>query len=66
MVCHHLLITKSFGMKINKLLGIVVLGILLSGNAYSFDAESYKKLKVKKAKLIVMQVVEPLKKKLEK
>ena len=53
-------------MKINKLLGIVVLGILLSGNAYSFDAKSYKKLNVKKAKLMVMQVEEPLKKKLEK
>ena len=53
-------------MKINKLLGILVLGLLLGGNAYSFDAESYKKLNVKKAKLIVMQVEEPLKKQLEK
>ena len=32
---HLLLITKNFGMKINKLLGIVVLGFLLSGNAYA-------------------------------
>jgi len=62
MAYHHLLITKNFGMKINKLLGIVVLGILLSGNAYSFDAESYKKFNVKKAKLMVMQVEETFKK----
>ena len=66
MVYLHLSITKNFGMKINKLLGILVLGLLLGGNAYSFDAESYKKLNVKKAKLIVMQVEEPLKKQLEK
>ena len=32
---HHLLITKKFGMKINKILGIVVLDLLLSGNAHA-------------------------------
>ena len=30
-----LLITKNFGMKINKLLGIIVLGLLLSGNVFA-------------------------------
>ena len=45
-----------------KLLGIIVLSLLLSGNAYTFDAESYKKLNITKAKLMIMQVEEPLKK----
>ena len=32
---HLLLITKNFGMKINRLLGVVVLGLLLSVNGYT-------------------------------
>ena len=36
MVYHHLLITKNFGMKINKLLGIVALGLILNFNPLFF------------------------------
>ena len=45
-----------------KLLGIVVISLLLSGSVYAFEAESYKKLNITKAKLMIMQVEEPLKK----
>ena len=43
MACHHLLITKNFGMKINKILGILVLGLLWSGKSYAgwFDPYIY-------------------------
>ena len=40
---------------------IVLLGLLLAGNAYAFDAESYKKLNIKKAKLMMMEIEKLLK-----
>jgi len=53
-----LLITKNFGMKINKLLGIIVLGLLLSGNV--FAANNLKG--IKSFSLIVNVVVKNLEK----
>ena len=44
MAYHHLLITKNFGMKINKLLGIIVCCLLLSENAYAADYFKYKSI----------------------
>jgi len=47
---------------VKKIIGIVLLGLLFGGSSYAFDAESYKKLTITKAKIMIMQVEEPLKK----
>ena len=59
MVYLHLLITKNFGMKINKLFGIIFVGLLLSCVVYADEdnngcnKDNYSKEMVTNAKYLI-------------